>query len=81
LSGLINFSQSGLDALTHGPLNGNPTAINIALGAVSAVIGTCLTAFTAVRGREFAQEKAKIEECEEQQQLLEERHGGYGTRD
>jgi hypothetical protein len=78
---LINFSQSGLDALTHGPLHGNPTAVNIALGAISAVIGTSLTAFTAVQGRKLVQEKIKIEECDEQQQLLDGPRGGYGTRD
>ncbi|KAL7627354.1 hypothetical protein AAE478_001546 [Parahypoxylon ruwenzoriense] len=53
LSGLVNFSQSGLDALTHGPLHGDPTPINAAMAAGGTILGVALTAYVVVQGRSF----------------------------
>jgi hypothetical protein len=79
LSGLVNFAQSGLDALTHGPLDGNPVPINATLGGLGAVIGLTLTIFVAVKGRVFVDQKAEMEADHERERLLSNTNGGYGT--
>ncbi|KAH7028956.1 major facilitator superfamily domain-containing protein [Microdochium trichocladiopsis] len=56
LSGLFNFSQSALDALTHGPLNGDPTPINIAMAVAGTLCGMLLTGWVVFKGREFERE-------------------------
>lgn len=79
-SGLFNFAQSGLDALTHGPLKGNPTPINIALGSAGGLIGLILTAFVTIQGRKFVnEEKVTSTVAEERQRLLSDAQQGYGT--
>ncbi|TVY82997.1 Protein FMP42 [Lachnellula suecica] len=50
LSGIVNFSQSGIDALTLGPLHGNPTPINVVLAAVGFVVGSVLVLFVWAKG-------------------------------
>ncbi|KAJ4181515.1 hypothetical protein FALCPG4_016657 [Fusarium falciforme] len=79
LSGLVNFAQSGLDVLTHGPLDGNPVPINVTLGGLGAVIGLTLTIFVAVKGRVFVDQKAEMEADHERERLLSDANGGYGT--
>ncbi|KAJ2891554.1 uncharacterized protein MKZ38_000226 [Zalerion maritima] len=83
ISGLVNFVQSGLDALTHGPLAGDPTPINVILGAVGAILGFVLTMFIIIRSRIFAKdEMIRAADEEIQQRLLSEEGGsmnGYGT--
>lgn len=78
VSGLVNFVQSGLDAITHGPLHGDPTPINIAMGSGGALIGAALTIFVAVKGRVFVEEKVDIE-ADLERWLLAENNEGYGT--
>ncbi|KAI1491936.1 amino acid transporter [Biscogniauxia mediterranea] len=54
VSGLVNFAQYGLDALTHGPvLAGNPTPINAAMGVAGTALGAVLAAYVAVRSRSY----------------------------
>ncbi|OHE99995.1 major facilitator superfamily transporter [Colletotrichum orchidophilum] len=82
ISGLVNFAQSGLDALTHGPLHGDPTPVNITLGASGTVIGAILTAFVAIRGRAFVtEEKPELDASEERQRLLPSAGQDYGSRE
>lgn len=59
LSGLFNFSQSALDALTHGPLDGNPTPINFAMAVLGTLCGLLLTGWVMYKGREYDQEMQK----------------------
>lgn len=81
LSGLLNFFQSFLDQLTHGPLKGDPLLVNICLGALGSVFGIVLTVFTAVKGREFTRERTELKAGQERQRLLSADQGGdYGTR-
>ncbi|KAF4471585.1 photosystem II D2 [Fusarium albosuccineum] len=79
LSGIVNLAQSGLDALTHGPLHGNPVPINAALGAVGALIGLTLTIFVSVKGRSFVDRKIELEADHERERLLSDAHHDYGT--
>ncbi|KAH8176404.1 major facilitator superfamily protein [Sarocladium implicatum] len=70
LSGLLNFFQSSLDALTHGPLKGNPFWVNVGLGALGSLFGIVLTIFTAVKGKEFTQERTESKAGQESRRLL-----------
>ncbi|KAI2636856.1 putative MFS transporter [Hypomontagnella submonticulosa] len=86
LSGLVNFVQSGLDALTHGPLNGNPTPINAVMAAGGTILGLTLTVYVVIQGRNFRRELQQKEAAERVQERLglirEEREAeeaGYGT--
>ncbi|KAK8096588.1 hypothetical protein PG999_012532 [Apiospora kogelbergensis] len=53
LSGVVNFSQSGIDALTHGPLHGDPTPVNIFMGVLGSMIAVVLAAFVYIRSRQY----------------------------
>jgi MFS family permease len=79
ISGMVNFVQSALDELTHGPLHEDPTPINIAMGAGGAILGIVLTAFVAVKGRGFVEERQEMEGDHERQRLLDDQHETYGT--
>ncbi|KAF4974841.1 hypothetical protein FZEAL_8302 [Fusarium zealandicum] len=79
LSGIVNFAQSGLDALTHGPLRGNPVPINATLGALGVVISLALTILVTIRGRVFVDHKAEVEADQERERLLSDAREGYGA--
>ena len=79
ISGTVNLVQSGLDALTHGPLHGDPTAINATLGTLGAVLSLALTIFVAVKGRVFVEEKTEMEADHERERLLSGAQQGYGA--
>ncbi|KAK1986334.1 major facilitator superfamily transporter [Colletotrichum cereale] len=82
VSGLINFVQSGLDALTHGPLHGDPTLVNITLGGAGTIIGAVLTVFVTIKGRTFVkEEKPALDAMEERQRLLSSAGQDYGSRE
>ncbi len=48
-SGLVNLSQTGIDALTKGPFGGNPVPVNIFLGASAFVVGSSLVTYVTVQ--------------------------------
>ena len=48
-SGLINLSQTGIDALTKGTFNGNPIPVNLFLAAAAFVVGTALVVYVSVQ--------------------------------
>ncbi|QGA21471.1 hypothetical protein EYB26_009182 [Talaromyces marneffei] len=68
ISGVINFSQTGLDALTQGALKGNPIPINGVLVVLSFIIGTILVVFVQVESRRWLAAESEAE----QQRLLDE---------
>jgi hypothetical protein len=55
LSGLLNFSQSGLDVLFHETFNGNPVPVDIMLLVIGLVIGVALVVFVAAQLRKMHQ--------------------------
>ncbi|KAI8960833.1 putative MFS transporter [Daldinia sp. FL1419] len=88
LSGLVNFVQSGLDALTHGPLEGNPTPINAVMAAGGTILGAALTAYVIIQGRLFRRKLKQSEAAGMVQERLhlireereaEEEEASYGT--
>ncbi|KAI9372761.1 major facilitator superfamily domain-containing protein [Aspergillus egyptiacus] len=80
-SGLVNFAQYGLDALTHGPFDGNPIPINIFLAAAGFVVGSILVAFVAMSGKRIrAKQREEAAEEERQRLIPEEEEGGNSLR-
>ncbi|KAJ4264458.1 hypothetical protein NW762_005658 [Fusarium torreyae] len=79
LSGIVQLAQSGLDALTHGPLHDNPVPINVTLGGAGALVGLTLTVFVTVKGRTFVEKKIEMEADDERERLLSNARSGYGT--
>lgn len=79
VSGITQLIQSGLDALTHGPLHNHPTPVNATLGAVGALVGLILTIFITVKGRVFVEKKVEMEVDGERERLLSDAQNGYGT--
>ncbi|KAL5340872.1 major facilitator superfamily domain-containing protein [Aspergillus crustosus] len=76
-SGLISFSQYGLDALTHGPFDDNPIPVNIILAVAGFVVGSILVAFVATAGHRLrAKMREEAEEGERQRLIEEEDEGG-----
>lgn len=53
LSGLFNFSQSGLDILFHQTFHGNPVPVDLILLSIGLVIGTSLIGFVGVKLRQM----------------------------
>lgn len=51
LSGLFNFSQSGLDYLFHVTFRGNPVPVNVLLLGTGLGLGIALVTFVAVRAK------------------------------
>jgi hypothetical protein len=79
VSGITQLIQSGLDALTHGPLHDDPTPVNATLGAAGALVGLTLTIFITVRGRVFVEKRVDMWADVERERLLSEDRIGYGT--
>ena len=51
LSGLVNLSQYGIDALTLEKFHGDPTPVNIVLAAFGFVVGVVLVGFVRYKGK------------------------------
>ena len=79
-SGFFSLSQSAIDKLMHGLLNGDPTLINMTMGIMGTAIGTALTVFIWVKGRNFVHFKEEMEIDQERQLLLGAEAIGYGTK-
>ncbi|KAI1329352.1 amino acid transporter [Xylariaceae sp. FL0255] len=79
ISGILSFSQSGIDVLVHGVLNGNPTPINIALAIAGSGVGLYLALFIAVKSKNYQKEFQQNHIASERMHLIQEEHGDYGT--
>ncbi|KAI1100677.1 putative MFS transporter [Jackrogersella minutella] len=84
-SGLVNFVQSGLDALTSGPLQGDPTPINAVMAVGGTVLALALTIYIIIQGQSFGPKQRRRESVERTQERLgliqeeSEAEEGYGT--
>lgn len=62
VSGLGQFIQPALDALTHGPLHENPIPLNIAFAVSGTTVAAALTLFVYVKTRANSNESGTEEE-------------------
>lgn len=60
LAGILNFSQQGLDALTHKTFRNDPIPVNILLLGVAALVGILLVGF--VWRKSYTMHREKLEE-------------------
>lgn len=58
-SGLVNLSQSALDAMTHEEFHDNPIPVNAILAGAGLVIGVMLVVFVWSQGRKVRREQAQ----------------------
>ena len=67
MAGILNFTQSALDAATHRVFGGDPLPVNIALEAVALVVGVALVWFVGwkARGLERRRLECQAEETPE----------------
>ncbi|KAJ8110519.1 hypothetical protein ONZ43_g5848 [Nemania bipapillata] len=80
ISGVLSFSQYGLDAIIHGPLDGNPTPINIVLTVAGTAVGLFLTSYVAVKSKEYREESLEGDRSQgERMRLIQEECEEYGT--
>lgn len=61
IAGLFNFSQSGLDYLTHQTFQHDPVPVNTILLVVAFVAGAALVGFVGYRSRTLMRENLEME--------------------
>jgi hypothetical protein len=69
LAGLLNFSQSALDAATHQVFKNDPVPINVILLGLALLVGLALVAFVYSRSHKIMRENIE-EEAEEARERL-----------
>ena len=69
ISGLTNFSQYGLDRLTHGPFHDDPTMINAILTISGFIVGSALVVFVRIKS-EGVRRKQLEEDAEDEREIL-----------
>ncbi|KAI1822431.1 amino acid transporter [Xylaria intraflava] len=78
ISGVLTFSQYGLDALVHGPFGGDPTPINIVLAVAGTAIGLLLTFHVAMKSKGYQEAVQQTSySSEEYTRLISGRDEGY----
>lgn len=67
LAGLFNFSQSGLDAMTHKVFDKDPRPVNILLLLIALAVGTALVTYVAMQSKKLKRQElvAEAERAEE----------------
>ncbi|ROT40088.1 FMP42 protein [Sodiomyces alkalinus F11] len=61
LSGVLNFSQSGLDFLFHQTFHGDPVPVNVMLLAVGFAVGVVLVTFVGIKSRGIRRKLLELE--------------------
>ena len=69
LAGLLNFSQTALDAATHKIFHNNPVPINMILLGLALLVGITLVAFVWRRSHKILRDNIE-EEAEEAREVL-----------
>ncbi|TKA22595.1 hypothetical protein B0A50_08284 [Salinomyces thailandicus] len=89
LAGLFNFSQAGLDTLTHGTFGNDPVPVNAGLLLAALVVGVVLVGYVGRKSYTMGREKLEVEAEEARERVVpggdreavERVHGheGYGS--
>lgn len=61
LSGLFNFSQSGLDYLFHQTFRGDPVPVNVMLMSAGLIVGVALVSYVGYRVRTIQRKMLELE--------------------
>lgn len=61
LSGLFNFSQSGLDYLFHQTFRGDPVPVNVMLMSAGLLVGVALVSYVGYQGRTIKRKMLEME--------------------
>lgn len=80
LAGLLNFSQSALDAATHKTFHNDPVPVNVILLTAALVVGVALVAFVWRRSHKILRDNVE-EEAEEAREVLMPGAQGVGVSD
>ncbi|KUJ19731.1 MFS transporter [Mollisia scopiformis] len=72
LSGLVNFSQYGIDALTLEVFQGDPTPVNVVLAGAGFAVGTVLVVFVWQKGKQVGDKHGGFGDPERQPLIPEE---------
>lgn len=75
LAGLLNFSQSGLDALTHKTFEGDPIPVNVILLVLALAVGVALVGFVWYKSRKMERDRLEDEAEGATEQLMPEPNG------
>ena len=78
LAGLLNFSQTALDAATHKTFHNNPVPINMILLGLALLVGIALVAFVWRRSHKILRDNIE-DEAEEAREVLMPGANGSGS--
>lgn len=76
ISGIVNFSQYGLDKLTHGPFHDNPTPINAIMTVAGFVVGLALVVFVRIKSKGVRRKQLEEDAEDERERLIPEEAQG-----
>lgn len=80
LAGLLNFSQSALDAATHKTFHNDPVPVNALLLGLALLVGVALVGFVWRKSHRILRENVEVEAEEAREVLMPGASGsGYGT--
>lgn len=80
LAGLLNFSQSGLDALTHIAFANDPVPINVILLSLALLVGVALVLFVWRKSHRILRENIE-EEAQDAREVMMPGANGIGVSD
>ncbi|EKG12992.1 Major facilitator superfamily [Macrophomina phaseolina MS6] len=81
LAGLLNFLQSGLDALTHRTFHNNPIPVNVILLTTAFAVGVALVTFVSWKSRVIHRERVEEEAEDAREVLMPGAEMGFGNID
>lgn len=81
LAGLLNFLQSGLDALTHRTFNKNPVPVNIILLTTAFAVGVALVTFVSWKSKVIHRERVEEDAEDAREVLMPGAEMGFGNID
>lgn len=70
ISGVVNFSQYGLDQLTHGPFHNDPTPINAIMTIGGFVVGLALVVFVKIKSEGIRRKQLEEDAEDERERLI-----------
>lgn len=76
LAGLLNFSQSGLDAATHKVFHNDPVPVNVMLLSLALLVGIALVGYVGKKSRGIKRQSVEEEASGARESLIPRASGG-----